>query len=97
MTVARPIGVLPCEVFHPCRLSWIEQSHHLTGIRIQDSDPITLVSIAERACEPEVRFFCRAAQRLGNNMVDHHRCADNSLLRQAVAAPMARGSGNEIA
>jgi hypothetical protein len=87
MTVARPIGALPR----------IEQSHYLTGIRIQDSDPITLVSIAERACEPQVRFFCRAAQRLGNNMVDHHRCTDDSLLRQAVAAPMARGSGNEIA
>lgn len=54
---------------------------------------ITLVSIAERACEPEVRFFCQATQRLGNNMVDRHRCADDSLLRQAVAAPMACGSG----
>jgi len=31
-------------------------------------DPITLVSITERACEPEVRFFRRAAQRLWNNM-----------------------------
>jgi hypothetical protein len=29
-------------------------------------------------------------------MVDHHRCADDSLLRQAVAAPTARGSSNEI-
>jgi hypothetical protein len=78
-------------------LSWIEQSHYLTGIRIQNGDPITLVSIAEWACEPEVRLFCRAAQRFGNNMVDYHRCADDSLLCQAVAAPMARGSGNEIA
>jgi hypothetical protein len=78
-------------------LSWIEQSHDLTGIRIQDCDPITLVSVTEQACEPEVRFLCRAAQRLWNNMVDHHRCADDSLLRQAVAAPAARGSSNEIA
>jgi hypothetical protein len=80
----------PPEVFLPSVESWVEQWNSSSTFRIDGFDPICLVTVAHRTCEGEIRFLGRATARFRTNVVDLKKGTDDTLGRQAIAAPKTR-------
>ncbi len=76
----------PAEMLGPELQSRIEQCGNLAGLRIPRHCPVGLVSIAQRAAQPEVGFLIGPPLRPGEDMFDLKASHHQVLWAQAVAA-----------
>src|SRR5579859_7158339 len=87
----------PEEMLLPALVAWVKQPHDLARQRIVCRKPVALVAVTERAGKPEVIFLSHPTERLGDDVLNFHRGADQGLLGEAVTAAMTCLGGDTLA
>ena len=65
----------PPEVLLPALVARVVEADRPAADRIDRRRPVTLVTVALRACQPEIIFFGETTEGLGNVVLDLHRYA----------------------